>query len=120
MALSSVSITRLLFPEPLTPERTATLTKVTDVVVPDGSSLVTGGDIHPDGDGVLLRTYTHLWFYSLSGGDVGAALANMPCEMPVLNEAQGETVAWTAAGDGYITVSEGDQPPVNSVACPSD
>jgi hypothetical protein len=35
-----------------------------------------------------------------------AALAGPPCEMPVMLELQGESVAFTADGRGYVTASE--------------
>lgn len=82
------------------------LEKLTDVSPPEGSPQITGGDIHPTRLGVLLRTYTHIWFYPITSS-VGDALTKPPCAVPVATEAQGETVAWTLAGDGYLTVSEG-------------
>jgi hypothetical protein len=96
------------FPMPLTPGVAVTLEKLTDLTPPTGNQSVTSGDIHPTSLGVLLRTYTHLWFYPIAT-DVPAALGTMPCGVPVAMEDQGEAVAWTIAGDGYLTVSEGSQ-----------
>jgi hypothetical protein len=94
------------FPMPLTPGAPVTLEKLGDLTPPEGSPKITGGDIHPELRGVLLRTYTHLWFYPWSN-DIAATLAGKPCSTPAAEEKQGETVAWSAAGDAYLTVSEG-------------
>ncbi len=104
------------FPMPLTPGTRVTLAKIATVRPPVGSPLFTAGDIHPAGTGVLLRTYTHVFHYPLAG-DVAAALAGAPCVMPVTAEKQGEAVAWSAAGDGYLTVSEGKGAPLYRASC---
>jgi len=106
------------FPMPLSPGQTATLTKVGTVRPPEGSTAYTGGDVHPSGHGVLLRTYSRLFFYAIAPGEtIADALAKTPCELPVASENQGETVAWTSTGDGYVTVSEGGSSAVNLASC---
>lgn len=106
------------FPMPLDTSKTATLTLVGDVTVPGLMPLVTGGDLSPAGDGVLLRTYTALWFYPIaSGQSVGDALAQRPCEVPTTVEQQGEAVAYTRDGKGYRTLSEGGGKSLQMITC---
>jgi hypothetical protein len=68
---------------------------------------------------VLLRTYTNLFFYPASGPEepLAETLRRAPCSLPVATEPQGEGVSWTAAGDGYLTVSEGPSPPLHLATC---
>ncbi|NUP09857.1 MAG: hypothetical protein HOW73_27740 [Polyangiaceae bacterium] len=106
------------FPTPLDSKKTATLVELGEATVPDLIPLVTGGDIHPSGTGVLLRTYTSIWLYPIArGGTVEAALAAKPCSLPTSVERQGETVAWTPSGDGYRSISEGSRQTVHGVTC---
>jgi hypothetical protein len=106
------------FPLPLAPGRTATLQPPTDVVVPDILGLVTGGDVHPSGASVLLRTYSGVWHYAMGPGEtVGQALSRPPCEVPSALEQQGETVAWSMDGGAYFTLSEGAAQDLERVTC---
>jgi hypothetical protein len=78
---------------------------------------VTGGDVSPDGSIVLLRTYASvLAFPRPDGGSLVDALLGEACAAPQAQEPQGEAVAFTRAGDAYVTVSEGTHPPVHRVA----
>ncbi len=75
--------------------------------------LVTAGDVSPAGDEVLVRTYSAIKRYRRGPGvTVAAALMTEPCELPVARERQGETVTFSADGQAYFTVSEGEQPPL--------
>jgi hypothetical protein len=77
---------------------------------------VTGGDVAPDGSIVLLRTYQSVLAFARDDGQsVAEALQGTPCEAPAADEPQGEAVAFTSAGDAYLTVSEGSSPPVHRV-----
>lgn len=106
------------FPTPLTPNKTATLVKVGEVAVPSGSVRITAGDVHPEAKGILLRTYTSLFFYPMNEGQtIEAALAATPCDMPVMLELQGESVAFTAAGTGYLTASEQSGQSLHFASC---
>jgi hypothetical protein len=79
------------------------------------TTLVTGGDISPDGTMVLLRTYLSAWgFPRVPGEDWAATFAREPCEVPVKGEGQGEAVVW--AEGAVWTVSEGQGPPLNRTA----
>lgn len=106
------------FPAQLTPGVMVTPVKSGEVKPPDGSALVTGGDIHPGGHSVILRTYTNLWVYPMKPGEgAAAALARPPCLVPVADEGQGEAVGFNAAEAAYRTVSEGTSKPIFEVAC---
>jgi hypothetical protein len=70
--------------------------------------LATGGDVSPDGSIVALRTYPDVRLWDRGPDDtVAQALARPPaCTVPVA-ERQGEAVAFTADGRGFVTISEG-------------
>lgn len=105
-------------PLPLTPGVPMILKDVGGVKPPSGNILFTGGDVHPSGKGVILRTYQSLWYYPMApGGSVGAALAGVPCSVPVANEGQGEAVGFLADGKGYLTIGEGVGVSVNRSTC---
>lgn len=95
------------FPMPLTTGSVATLTQVDTLAFPEGSIKATGGDIHPSGTRLLIRTYNRLWEYRLASGAAFDSIFNdAPQLVPVAGEVQGETVAYRAGGDGYFTQSE--------------
>jgi hypothetical protein len=97
-----------VFPEALTPNATMTLTATGSLTLPSGSPRITAGDFAPDGRGILLRTYSSVWFYAAAEGEaVEAILAGTPCSAPTALEAQGESLAWLRSGAGYVTLSEG-------------
>lgn len=120
IATKSARATRLFaFPSPLDASETMTLEDLGQVTVPDLLPLVTGADFHPGGDGVLLRTYSSVWYFPIARGQaIGAALAAKPCLLPTPVESQGETVAFTPSGDGYRTISEGSGELLHAVSCP--
>jgi hypothetical protein len=67
----------------------------------------TGGDISPEGDQVLIRTYTQAALWTrLPGETVAQALARPPCDVPLAPELQGEAIAFAADGSAYYTTSE--------------
>jgi hypothetical protein len=98
--------------------------RVGDVSFAGGSPLATGGDVHPQGRGVLLRTYTHAWYYAGPlpgvGGDgtqtIEQMLTSTACAVPTAIEGQGEAIGWLRSGQGYVTVSEG-APLLHTVRC---
>lgn len=77
--------------------------------------MVTSGDIAPDGSLVALRTYAHVLVWDRGPGQsVAEALsAGEPCEAPPPSEIQGEALAFSADGEGYVTVAEGNVPALN-------
>lgn len=97
---------------------TTTLVEKGSITLPGGSPRVTGGDVHPSGAGVLLRTYNDVFFYPAAVGEgLAEALLRAPCPLAQVDEKQGEAIAWTRDGNGYITVSEGMFPALNAFAC---
>jgi hypothetical protein len=105
------------FPAKLEPTVSVTLEKVGSAYGTRGS-LVTGGDVSPCGDRVLLRTYGALFEYTIPAGKgVADALAVAPRNVPVAMEGQGESVAYRADGRGYFTASEGSLVPLSLTNC---
>ena len=105
------------FPRPLTAGGTVKLEKVAELEPPTGTGLITGGDVHPAGTGLLLRTYTNVFYGRVEDGTLASALLGPLYAVPAATEAQGEAVAWRAAGDGWVTVSEGAQSPIYLTSC---
>jgi hypothetical protein len=97
---------------PLDSGKTRTLEQVVALSTLGGGpllpTLVTSGDISPDGSMILLRTYIHAYLWQRRDGEgVAAALQRPPCGVPLPVEPQGEAIAFAADGKGYYTVSEG-------------
>lgn len=85
---------------------------------PKGSSKFTGGAIHPDATGILLRTKTRLFYYPMDPEQTAAAaLRGEACQLELADEAQGEAVTWLSSGEGLITIGEGLNAAVNISAC---
>ncbi len=76
--------------------------------------LATGGDVSPDGSIIALRTYPDVRLWDRGPDEtVAQALARPPtCTLPVV-ERQGEAVAFTADGRGFVTISEGADVPLH-------
>ena len=84
------------------------------VLVLNVPHLPTGGDVSPAGDLVVIRTYGTAWLWERAENSaLWDAFAGIPCEPPTAIEEQGEAIAFTADGSGYVTISEGDAPTVN-------
>lgn len=102
---ASVRVYRASWPqstsETITLERVATL---------EGLTMINGGDISGDGNEVLLKNYTNIFYWRRDGGQsLGEMFANPPDTVPYIVEPQGESVTWSADGSGYYTVSEEPQ-----------
>jgi len=103
-------------PMPLTPDVEATLVDKGTVSPLMGNNTFTSGDVHPQGLGVLLRTYTHTFFFAATPDQsVADALAGVPCVVP--NAGGGEAVGWLPDGSGWGGLPEGETPPITTVAC---
>lgn len=109
---------------PLSTSTPNTLSLVANLAVPDGLDLpITGGDIDPCGQSVLLRSYNALYQFTSSGGAFDSVFTSsftrVPSPPQSLNaggEIQGEAVSWLPGG-GYVTVSEGVAATVHVVSC---
>lgn len=71
-------------------------------------SLVTSGNISPDGTHILLKTYVGIFYWQRTGtASLAATLLNQsPRSLPYLIEPQGEAVAFDQTGTGFFTLSE--------------
>jgi hypothetical protein len=100
------------------PGTSTRMERAADVGGSDGR-LITGGDVSPDGSVVGLRTYTEVLLWDRGPGQtVPEALAGQPCTAPSAAEPQGESLALAADGRGYLTVSEGANPPLHAFRLP--
>ena len=75
----------------------------------------TGGDVDPTGSVIALRTYGAVFVWAREDGQTlaEALVDNEPCVAPSLPEEQGEAIAIRPDASGFVTVSEGERPPVN-------
>lgn len=104
-------------PLPLSTGKTFMAVQKGSIEAPDGEKF-TGGAVHPDASGVLLRTHKGLFLYAMGAGQsVADALAQEPCELSVAEETLGEAVTWLASGAGFVTIGEGEGARVNVSAC---
>ena len=74
---------------------------------------VTAGDVSGDGRTIVLRTYDSAYVWRRRAGEsIAAALRRRPCraDADLLGEGQGEALAATRDGRGFITVPEGRRP----------
>ena len=88
------------------------------IPVPAGGSglpgtMVTGGDISPDGSTIALRTYQSVLLYDRGTGSVASALKGTSCFGPQAQEPQGEAVGFSLDGSALITASEGSAVPIH-------
>jgi hypothetical protein len=80
---------------------------------------VTAADVTPGGDVVGLRTYfSVVLFPRPPGSSLADALAQPSCNGAVVSEPQGEALAFTRDGRGYVTSSEGTHPPLHLFVAP--
>jgi hypothetical protein len=98
------------YPAPLVPGRKETLVKLA-AISPGGSrseSLITAGDIAPDGRRLILRDYQRLYEYSLPEGsrDFDAIWKQTPRAFPSPRLSQGEAVCYSRDGRSLYLTSE--------------
>lgn len=103
---------------PLTTDRTLMAVKRGALAPPEGDHEFTGGALHPDATGVLLRTQTNLFHYRMTAGQSAAeALTGPACAVPAAAENYAEAVTWLAKNAGILTVGEGLHSEINISAC---
>lgn len=76
---------------------------------------ITAGDVSADGRTIVLRTYDRAYVWRRRAGEtVTGALRRRPCTAgaDLLTEGQGEAIALTRDGRAFLTVPEGDHPPL--------
>lgn len=114
---------------PVTAGRTTPLRRAGSVGLPvtgtsnpfglGGRLLITGGAVSPDGRRVVLRTYADAFEFDVTGDDViGALTGGTPRAIPLPDEPQGESVAYTPDGTALLTISEGKDPDLLRYALP--
>jgi PKD repeat protein len=73
-----------------------------------GSPTTTAGAFSPLGDQLIIRTYSDAWIWLRDGSQTLAeALQGTVYDASAPSEAQGEAIAYTPDGSGYVTISEG-------------
>lgn len=81
-----------------------------------GCSQVSAGDISPNGGEILLRREERAWSWTRRPGEtVVDAFSRPPQIAPVIGpptEPNGESIAFSADGSGYYTLSEGSGQPI--------
>lgn len=97
---------------------TYTMERVADITLP-AEETATGGEISADGTLIAIRTYHDVLLWQRAPDQtVAEAMAAEPCVAPQADETQGEAIAISASGQGYVTISEGVNQPVNAFALP--
>jgi hypothetical protein len=82
-----------------------------------GDTSTTAGDFSPSGDLFAIRTYDTAYAWRRpTGTTVDAALATVPCPLPVRSEGQGEAFGFNRDGTGYFTLGEGSLVQLSSYA----
>ncbi|MBN2195000.1 MAG: hypothetical protein JW751_19440 [Polyangiaceae bacterium] len=80
------------------------------------SRMVTSGAYSPDGEWVVLRTYSAAYLWRRHGDEgLGVTLSRDPCSVPVFPEPQGEAISFDRTGNEIVTLSEGVHQPLNRV-----
>ena len=80
---------------------------------PLSGGATTGGDINALGNWIIIRTYASAFLFLRDGSaPLWEALTSAPCEIDDHSEPQGEAIAFTADGGGYLTLSEGSAQPL--------
>lgn len=106
-------------PMPLDATARVTLVKLAPVRLPSTAMQpITGGDVHPCGDRVVLRTYGAVLEFKLpEGAPFHTILEGDHRVVGEPNEPQGEAVAYRADGLAIFTASEGKGLPLHVIAC---
>lgn len=86
--------------------------------IPGFGDLVTAADMHPCERAVLVRTYASVFeLRAAPDADLGTILRAPRVERAVRAEVQGEAIAYTRDGRGYVTTSEGTNQALSAVLC---
>jgi len=93
----------------------ATIRSLTDSL---GRTMATAGDISPEGDRVVLRTYTDAYEWKIPRFDVGAAFRVEPTRLSLPAMRQGESAAYTQDGKAILFGSEKPKSPIYEVPRP--
>jgi hypothetical protein len=70
-------------------------------------SKIVAGSITLEGNEILLKDYTKVYYWKRSGEEsLPEALSRKPIELPYKREYQGEAIAWSNKGNEFFTLSE--------------
>ena len=93
----------------------ATLRKVTTLKLPNGARF-TGGDISPNGDQVVLRTYSTAYLYNVDISGIPTEKNKlMQLAMPFMT--QGEAIGYSADARTILTATENRPAPIFELSC---
>lgn len=68
---------------------------------------VCAADISPDGEEILIKNYTHVYYWRRQGNEsIQETLEQEPFSLPYTTEPQGEAITFDRDGKGYYTLSE--------------
>ena len=74
---------------------------------------ITAGDISKDGQQVLIKSYTKVYYWQRKDNEpIWKTVQRPPLSLPYIQEKQGEAVGFTPDGKGYYTTSEGVFSPI--------
>jgi hypothetical protein len=95
---------------------TATLVRSLGPTTP-GDSFLTAADVHPSGESILLRSYSRVWELHRPGALLLEEVFAAPL-VPVVaaSQPQGEAIAFTSDGLGYLLGSE-QLAPIQRIGC---
>jgi hypothetical protein len=80
---------------------------------------ITAGDISKDGQQVLIKSYTKVYYWKREGNEpIWKTIQKKPRILPYLQEKQGEAIGFTPDGKGYYTTSEGVYSPIYYYSIP--
>jgi len=79
------------------------------------ATLATGGEIRPDGQRVVVRTYTDAYEWPVTRNDVAAAFRLAPIHVPLPPTRQGEAITYTRDGQALWVSAEGARAPVHQL-----
>jgi hypothetical protein len=96
-----------------------TARQIAHIATPSGFDvLTTGMDAHPSGERIILRTYDAAWELRAPGAtSLDRVFAATPVAVPSAVEPQGEAIAYTADGRGYVLAGEGIASPIHAIDC---
>jgi hypothetical protein len=99
-----------IYAAPTNPSTTAvtTLTKIGTVTIPGA----TGAAFSPDGKRLVVRQYKNAAMYSISNGNVAAAVKTRPVAFNMPSQTQGESISFGPTSATLILTSEGKHTPV--------
>lgn len=79
---------------------------------PAGSLLATGGAISPQGDRVVVRTYTDAHEWPIGAGGLAGAFRQEPLHIPLPPVKHGEAITYSADGRSLLVTEEGEHAPI--------